>query len=70
MQAQTGSRCILTDKLSLDMSKPFNPPNKSVLAMAAHQGKNGCKIQSKPFVAFTSQEQSTEGFSVKFVDFS
>ena len=45
-------KCLLVDKYSLDFSKPFNPPNKSALALAAMQNKNGCRISSKPFIAF------------------
>ena len=45
-------KCLLVDKYSLDFSKPFNPPNKSALALAAMQNKNGCRISSKQFIAF------------------
>ena len=40
-------KCLLVDKYSLDFTKPFNPPNKSALALAALQNKNGCRISSK-----------------------
>jgi len=39
-------KCLLVDKISLDFSKPFNPPIKSSMALAALTNKNGCKISS------------------------
>jgi len=39
-------QCLLTDKISLDFTKSFNPPMKSQMAIAALTNKNGCKITS------------------------